>query len=142
MDFKTCNHCGRILPDDYSATLCGRCAKMNAARARKYRQERKEKGLCVYCGRPKEENGVFCKECAKYMARKSKMWRSENPDYQKQYRKRLKEQGICAQCHGEVTDGKCYCESCREKHNAYLKEYNKKRYAETKRNALYGTLEA
>lgn len=142
MDFKACNHCGRILPDDYSATLCERCAKMNAERARKYYRERKEKGICAYCGENKVESGVFCKECAKYMAIRSKKWRAENPDYHKEYYKRLKEQGICAQCHGKVTDGKCYCESCREKHNAYLKEYNKKRYAETKRKALYGILEA
>lgn len=141
MEYKTCKHCKKILPDDFPATLCERCAKKNAERARRYYAERKEKGICTVCGKVKVENGVVCEKCKNDLTWNMKKWRQDHPNYQKEYRKKLREKGLCPQCHSVVTDEKFYCEKCREKQNAYHREYNKRKRAKAKENALYDTLE-
>ena len=79
-----------------------------ADRARKLREDRKEKGLCIWCGKPRSSySRVFCADCRvknqrKNDARKSGIARAERPAY-----------GMCYRCGKPILPGNKLCPKCR-----------------------------
>lgn len=83
---------------------------------RQLRRERKEKGLCIFCGKPIcSKSTVFCIDC--YIKnqrnndkRKSGISRSERPDY-----------GLCYRCGSSVNQGERLCDKCKKQSVENLK---------------------
>lgn len=119
-----CVRCGKVPPKD-GRVLCAQCAQKNKERARsnyflrmrecnwqnKRYAERKEKGICVRCGKaPAEDMRALCTECLAYTR-----------EYQRKRNAKLRAQHICVRC-GAETDGSGICDECK----AWMHEYNQK----------------
>jgi NMD protein affecting ribosome stability and mRNA decay len=118
-----CARCGKVPPEE-GRVLCAECTQKNRDKARitcfqRLREcnwlrqrylARREKGICVRCGKaPAEDGRALCQECLAYMR-----------EYERNRNARLREQHICVRC-GAETDGTSYCDACRE----WLREYNR-----------------
>ena len=114
----------------------------NLEKERKYypkrkekRKERKNKGLCVQCGK-KATNGVLCLEC--YTRRKTKR---EEAKHENQHRI-WKDSGLCYRCGSPLYKHHKLCKECYDKsvtsikiartNNKYFKELNKAFWEENK----------
>ncbi len=96
-----------------------RRAKMQSVsqsdRLRNLRESRKEKGLCIWCGKPRSQySSAFCIECRvknqrKNNARKTGISRSERPLY-----------GMCYICGKQVYSGEKLCRECKKQSIANL----------------------
>ena len=102
--FVNCEICGALLRKNGNVKYCRPCsAKRAGAYQRIYAERRREKGLCVECGKiPPAKDRVCCEEC---LAKKSAVLR-------RIYNERKRE-GLCTEC-GRVPEGKTLrCDKCR-----------------------------
>lgn len=95
-------------------------------RAKKLRLYRKENGICTYCGKPVDRDGVLCSKClakhSEYNSDRAEMYLSEN---------------ICPVCgKHDVLPGEKSCKECKakklnrqERRMEYLCKYQRERYA-------------
>ena len=98
-DARTCPVCGKPLPP--GRRFCSR-----KCYGRAYYLKRRERGVCVKCGRP-AEGKQLCPACASKDAA-SRMRRET----------RLKEKGLCVTCGGPAAPGHMRCAGCLEKQAA------------------------
>lgn len=127
-----CARCGKVEPVQ-GQVLCAECAQKNRDKARitclqRLREcnwlqqrylERKEKKICVRCGKaPAEEKRALCPECLSYMR-----------EYERNRNARLRAQHICVRC-GAETDGTSHCDACREWLRKYNREAQRRRRSE------------
>ena len=76
----------------------------------------KEHGLCVQCGKSKDNGGVLCKAC-----------RRKKSEYEKSYRKMMKELSICTSCKKvKVPGDETICPECRAKDSNNHARYREK----------------
>ena len=104
--YTNCEVCGVLIRKNTNVKYCRPCSVDRtgpAWYARIYTEQRKEKGLCVECGKtPAAKDRVCCEEC---LAKKSAVLR-------RIYNERKRE-GLCTEC-GRVPKGKTLrCEKCR-----------------------------
>lgn len=107
-------------------------------RMRRIRQERKEKGLCAYCGNnPPYQGLTICEPCRDYqraryyeLKKDPHHQRIRRADYnaRQDRRKRLfEEEGLCRRCSSRpAREGGTQCEQCHEFVANYNKEYNER----------------
>lgn len=82
------------------------------------RDKRKEAGLCIVCGGPKDRDGWHCSRCLKKMNAMKRTCVL-----------RRKQAGICANCGKPTGNNGWICDDCRKKSNAHAKERGKWRRA-------------
>ncbi len=100
--YTNCEVCGCLLRKNGNIKYCRPCSA-GVRYHRIYPERKREKGLCMHCGKvPPVKDRVLCKECS---AMKSAVLR--------RMRNRRKEQGLCTEC-GKVPEGKTLrCDKCR-----------------------------
>lgn len=99
-----CSKCKRYEADPGHKT-CSRCRKY----VQEYRKQKREQGLCEYCGKnPVKPGSTRCEECLT----------KSNTAHRKR-RISCADKGICSRCRkNPVADGGRWCASCREEHLA------------------------
>lgn len=110
-----CIHCGAGADN---GTRCVRCTEKDHENRRRYQERAKQSGVCITLGCPESarEGRVYCAVCARRQADSER---------------RRKASGVCLKCKNIATAGG-YCGGCREKRNAYMKAYHRKRIEEGK----------
>ena len=117
--FTDCEICGALLRQNGNVKYCRPCSvdRNGAWHHRRRFARRKERGLCVECGRvPAREDRVCCEECS-----------TKNIGAIKRIYNERKREGLCTQC-GKVPKGKTLrCEECRldKKRKEFRREIRK-----------------
>ncbi len=96
-------------PNAPDRKMCEHCLGKAAEKSERYRQKKKDAGLCLSCG-TKVDNVKFCDSC------RTKTAESSRKSHVKRYGLR-KAVGKCAACGGETTNGKVTCQPCLDKQN-------------------------
>lgn len=131
-----CRNCSNTISQ---GTYCDRCKERRKLYNRKVRKQRKEDGLCSYCGCEIDDKKYkmcsFCRcktrlRCHDYSIEKAEVVRKVNRDYAAKLRKYRKENDLCMNCGGERDDMYNYCSKCRAKYIEYGKKYRDRKKAD------------
>ena len=79
------------------------------------RQERKELGVCVSCGKPLNKYNTYCDRCTEMRKKCNEAYleRRGKKEYYKEKYAKQKAQGLCTSCgHRKVWDGLTTCMEC------------------------------
>lgn len=95
------------------STYCVQCKIKKCNQTRITVKKRKNRGLCIQCGRVAKDKQNRCSRCARQMKLRDK-----------KRRETLIVQGLCYQC-GAKTSGKKGCKSCLEKVKDWTKQRRK-----------------
>lgn len=91
MDLSNCYYCSEVIVERGDRKSCKRCYDINKVhrnvRNKKYMQLRKQRGLCLRCGKPLDTEYVHCSKCKPIIKAKCLSWYYRNKEYAKQKQK-------------------------------------------------------
>ena len=106
--YTNCEVCGCLLRKNGNIKYCRPCSA-GVRYYRIYPERKREKGLCMHCGKvPPVKDRVLCKECSAMKSAVLRSWRMREST------KAFLEQGLCTFECGKVPEGKTLrCDKCR-----------------------------
>lgn len=124
-DEKTCPECRAIYAEAMTKYIKKNREQWNEYQKKMHKKavnERREKGLCVRCGRKREDQRFKnCERCRKTMREQSRDKREKLNITSREYRR---ENGLCFFCGEPVVDGLKVCERCRQRNKAAANSEN------------------
>ena len=111
LDADNCTRCGRRPPVE-GGTTCGRCLDARRIADRERYRRRRERGLCVACGRPAFDGQSRCGVCAAIDGERRDSAR-KNEAARRRYTER-RARNACTDC-GQPAFGACRCPACAER---------------------------